>query len=90
MAYDASKESTKVLGTIDKNDRGDSVVVSFIKNKSTGSESLDIRMYYTDKNTGEKKPTQKGVRLNAEFIDELIEIISKANEDFDGPVEGEA
>lgn len=83
MAYDASKEERKEVGRIRKNDRGEYIIVSLVKNKDTGAEAVDARLNYTDDN-GEIRPTQKGFRVNAEFAEELQELFRKvAEEDYD-------
>ena len=82
MAYDASKEETKEIGRVKKNDRGEYIIVSLVKNKDTGVESVDARLHYTDDN-GEIVPTKKGFRVNAELAGDLQEFFRKiAEEDY--------
>lgn len=80
--YDASKEQRTPLVEIQKNNRGEFIVASKIKNTSNGNTSLDIRQYYTNEE-GVVCPTSKGIRLNAELALELtsgiVEIL-EANE----------
>lgn len=77
MAYNASNEERTELAVIQKNNRGDNIVVVKIKNKTTGTESVDIRNYYTD-DDGELKPTSKGIRLNMELAAEVVKAVLKS------------
>lgn len=36
-------------------------------------EYIDVRKYYQDKDTGEWKPTRKGITFNPELKDKVIE-----------------
>lgn len=74
MAYDSSNEVRKELGKIQKNDRGEYIVITQIDNEKTGNCNIDVRGYYTN-DDGELRPTQKGVRFNAELLEEFIEAI---------------
>jgi len=72
MAYNADNELRDDLGVYDKNSRGDKVAVTKITNKKTGNVAYDIRnMYTTD--SGEVRPTQRGVRLNSELIVDVMQ-----------------
>jgi len=71
MAYNADNEERRELCAIKKNNRGDYVVASEIKNKNTGSVSIDIRQYYTN-DDDQLMPTSKGIRLNSENLKELM------------------
>ena len=77
MAYNASNEERTELAVIQKNNRGDNIIVAKIKNKNTGTESIDIRNYYTDDN-GELKPSSKGIRLNMELAAEVVKAVLKS------------
>lgn len=72
MAYNAENEKIIELGALEKSRRGDEIKVRLIS-KST-SDAIDIRNWYTD-NDDEMKPTQKGVRINAEQAGELIKML---------------
>lgn len=74
MAYDSSNEKRTELGKIQKNDRGDYIVITQIDNEKTGNCNIDVRAYYTT-DDGELRPTQKGVRFNAELLDEFIQAL---------------
>lgn len=78
MAYDSSNETRNELAKIRKNDKGDHIVITEITNNNTGTCNIDIRLYYTNEEDGELRPTQKGVRFNAEYLEEIIEALNKA------------
>ena len=73
MAYDSSNEIQTVLGTFEKNQRGDKIRVSKIENKKYNSLHIDVRNMYTATD-GEARysPKTGGVRLNAEMASEVI------------------
>jgi len=59
--YDDSKEKATQLAVVDKNSRGEKVVVSLIEREDDNAAFIDIRNYYTaDDDT--VRPTPKGVR----------------------------
>ena len=72
MAFE--NEINEQVAQIDKNNRGDYMVVSKITNKNTGSVSADIRQFYTDDN-GKVAPTRKGTRVNSEILPEVIKAL---------------
>jgi hypothetical protein len=37
---------------------------------------VDMREYYTDKDTDEIKPTKKGIRFSYELLDEVLEALN--------------
>lgn len=80
MAYNADNETKEVLAEIQKNNRGDFIVASKITNKNTGAVSIDIRQNYTN-DEGELRVTQKGVRLNAELLPDLVRGLVRALEE---------
>ena len=45
-----------------------------------GYRFIDVRIYYMDKETGEYKPTRKGISLMPNNVSEVIEGILKAME----------
>lgn len=72
MAFE--NEINEQLAQIDKNNRGDYMVVSKITNKNTGTVSADIRQFYTDAN-GDVAPTRKGTRVNTEILPDVIKAL---------------
>ena len=75
MAYSVDKETE--LAMLDKNNRGDKIVIKKIENN--GNTSIDIRQYYTNDND-EIKPTTKGVRFNAEMLADVVKALVPALE----------
>ena len=41
---------------------------------------IDVRIYYMDKNSGECKPTKKGISIMPNYVPDIIEGILKAME----------
>lgn len=72
MAFE--NEINEQVAQIDKNNRGDYMVVSKITNKNTGTVSADIRQFYTDDN-GKVAPTRKGTRVNTEILPDVIKAL---------------
>lgn len=72
MAFE--NEINEQLAQIDKNNRGDYMVVSKITNKNTGTVSADIRQFYTAEN-GDIAPTRKGTRVNTEILPDVIKAL---------------
>lgn len=79
MAYNAANEERTELYCERKNSRGDYLVVAKIKNIKTGTESVDIRNYYTNE-AGELAPTSKGIRINCEALADVMKAMVKALE----------
>lgn len=79
MAYNAANEERTELYCERKNNRGDHLVVNKIRNKNTGTESVDIRNYYTNED-GELAPTTKGIRINCENLLDVMTALVKALE----------
>lgn len=44
-----------------------------------GHDFIDVRVYYED-DTGEWRPTKKGIAITSKKIDDLINLIKKAKE----------
>ena len=57
-------------------ERNDLEVVRVEKREFKGHEFVDIRIYYQN-DSGEWKPTKKGVTINPDKIDELVEALKK-------------
>lgn len=69
MAFD--NEVREELAKVQKNSRGEYIVVSKITNKVSGTVSGDVRLYYTN-DSEEVAPTKKGCRFNAENAPEIV------------------
>lgn len=83
MAYNPNKDEQTQIAIFDKNDRGDKIQIQHIKNKNTGSESIDIRLMYTKEGETDVRPTQKGVRFNVELLYNMAEALASALTDDD-------
>lgn len=63
---------SKVISEFSKNTQ-ETIRVSITEFK--GYELIDVRAYYRDNETGELKPTRKGITLSVELYDKLKEAI---------------
>jgi hypothetical protein len=41
---------------------------------------IDLREYYSDKETDELRPTKKGIRFSADLLEEVMEALGKVKE----------
>lgn len=69
MAYENAKET--VVAEIQKNNRGDFIVVKSILDESRGTLSIDVRQSFTN-DDDQVIPTKKGIRYNSELAAEVI------------------
>ncbi len=76
MAYNDNNETQEELAVIQKNRRGDYLVVKKITNDTAGSVSVDVRNYYTN-DEDEMMPTSKGVRINSKMLVEVMAAMAK-------------
>lgn len=83
MAYNNADEKRTELGRFKRNDRGEYIVITQIDNDKKDNTDIDIRTYFTS-DSGDVLPTQKGVRFNAEFLEDMIEALQKS---VDGDIE---
>ena len=79
MAYNASNEVQEEIVRLQKNQRGDYLVVKKVTNKNSGNVSVDVRNYYTNDND-EVLPTSKGIRINSEMLLETMMAMAKCLE----------
>ena len=79
MAYNAANEVQEELVRLQKNQRGDYLVVKKVTNKNSGNVSVDVRNYYTN-DEGEVMPTSKGIRINTEMLLETMMAMAKCLE----------
>lgn len=82
MAYNNADEVRKELGQIKKDDRGNYIYITEIDNPKREVQYIDIRLYYTA-DDGEIRPTQKGVRFNAELLEDVIEALKNGLEGYE-------
>jgi len=66
-----------LIGKIDKNAR-EKIYISIGEFK--GHKFIDCRVYFTENISGEMKPSKKGITLNADVIDEVLELLNDARE----------
>jgi hypothetical protein len=59
-------------------DKGAGEIIRVEISEYKGQSYLNIRIWYTDKNSGEYKPTQKGVTIRPELFPALKEALLKA------------
>lgn len=69
-----------IIGEIKKND---SDVIRITINEYGGTTGIDIRLYFTDEKSGEKRPTKKGIRISPDQIEALIENLEDAKAEYD-------
>lgn len=74
MAYDFSKEKREVLLEIDRHG-GDKIHVTSITREDSSDSWVDFRIMYTPKDSDELRPTQKGVRVNTDFVPDIVEVL---------------
>ena len=79
MAYNAANEVQEEIVRLQKNQRGDYLVVKKVTNKNSGNISVDVRNYYTN-DEGEVMPTSKGIRINSEMLLETMMAMVKCLE----------
>jgi len=64
----------KEIGEIEKNSL---TSIKICTSSVNGSPRVDIREYYTDKESGEKRPSKKGINIPLTRLSNLIGILSK-------------
>ena len=66
------------MGTIQDIDKGGGEIIRIEISEYKGQSYLNLRVWYTDKNSGEFKPTQKGITVKPELFSQLKEAVLKA------------
>ncbi|MES0489280.1 MAG: transcriptional coactivator p15/PC4 family protein [Leptospirales bacterium] len=61
-------------------DKGGGEIIRIEITEYKGKHYLNLRVWYTDKETGDYKPTQKGIALKPEFYAELKDGVLAAEE----------
>lgn len=79
MAYNKDNYESEVILDVEKNRRGDHIIVSKVTTKSTGSVAVDVRNCYTN-DAGEVISTSKGIRMNTELAPDIIVAMAKTLE----------
>lgn len=65
-------DKEELLGKIEKNNREE---IQIKKVEKKGKVYIDIRVFWSDGTSDDFKPSQKGVAIPAEHLDELKDII---------------
>lgn len=65
-------DKEEILGKLPKNNTEEIQIKKVSKNNK---EFLDIRVFWKDKDNGEFKPSQKGVAIPVDMVDELKKIL---------------
>lgn len=79
MAYNANNEKQEEIAVIQKNNRGDHIVIKKVTSVKSGNVSIDVRNYFTNED-GDLQPTSKGVRINSELLLEAMMAMAKGLE----------
>lgn len=66
------------MGIIRDIEKGAGEIIRVEITEFKGQKLLNLRVWYTDKESGEKKPTQKGIALKPELYAELKEAVLAA------------
>lgn len=56
---------------------GDNILIQKMTNEENDKVYLRISKTYTDKTTGETKPSSQGISIPAELVDDLKNVLSK-------------
>ncbi len=59
-------------------EKGAGEIIRIEVSEYQGKKYLNVRVWYTDKNSGEYKPTQKGVAIRPDQYEEFIAAIQSA------------
>jgi hypothetical protein len=78
-----SENKTRLVGTVEKN-TGEELRINLVKWKK--QIYFDIRIWFRGDDS-EFHPSTRGIRLNCEFLPELIGLLQKANEELEEGVE---
>ena len=66
----------KLVHSFEKNGRGEQVQVAVQTYR--GRQYIDVRTWFPDKTTGEMRPSQKGLAMNADQLAELLAGLQQA------------
>ncbi|MDP4183375.1 MAG: transcriptional coactivator p15/PC4 family protein [Bacillota bacterium] len=66
-------DNEKLIGKLGKNSR-EEIIIKVVEKK--GKKFVDIRVFWFDGNSDEYKPSQKGVAIPYESLDELKNLIN--------------
>lgn len=66
------------MGIIKDIDKGNGEIIRIETSEFKGQNYLNLRVWYTDKESGNYKPTQKGIALRPDLYPQLKEAILAA------------
>lgn len=69
------------MGIIEDIDKGAGEVIRVEISEYKGQNYLNLRIWYTDKASGELKPTQKGITIKPELYQKLKAAVLKAEDE---------
>lgn len=69
-----------VIGEVERNE---TEILRISTEEFKGRAYIDMRIYFAD-NEGEWKPTKKGVTINPDKLDQVIELLREAQEKLKG------
>jgi hypothetical protein len=69
-----------VVGEVERNE---TETLRISTEEFKGRAYIDVRIYFAD-NEGEWKPTKKGVTINPDKLDQVIELLKEAQEKLKG------
>ncbi len=78
LAPGAGPRALSLMAIIQDIDKGGGEIIRVEITEFKGRRYLNLRIWYTDKNTGEFKPTQKGIAVKPELFAELKEAVLRA------------
>lgn len=53
--------------------------ITSLRNEDNELQGIDIRQWYCTQKDPEKKPTQKGVRINKDLLPEFLDLLQSIN-----------
>jgi hypothetical protein len=68
----------EVVGTLELSNFTE-VRITALKDSSNELQGVDIRQWYCTQKDPEKKPTQKGVRINKDLLPEFLDLLQSIN-----------
>jgi len=69
------------MGIIRDIEKGNGEIFRVEVSEFKGVKYLNIRVWYTDKESGEYKPTQKGIAIKPELYPQLKEALAEAEKE---------
>jgi hypothetical protein len=69
------QSNQKVVAEVKKNDK-EKIIIS--ANRYNGTKYVDVRVWYKDDNSGEYRPSKKGLAINLKILPEITEKMIEA------------